>query len=45
MYFPGKVGKLAVKAFGNLVYSKEMSEYYIDYRIVNLTESIKKIEK
>ncbi|HGF7137456.1 TPA: NAD-dependent epimerase/dehydratase family protein [Enterococcus faecium] len=45
MHFPGKVGKLAVKAFGNLVYSKDMSEYYIDYRIVNLAESIKKIEK
>ncbi|MCS5465033.1 NAD-dependent epimerase/dehydratase family protein [Enterococcus lactis] len=44
MHFPGKVGKLAVKAFGNLVYSKDMSEYYIDYRIVNLAESIKKLK-
>lgn len=28
------------KAFGNLVYEKSMSEYYINYRVKNLKESI-----
>ncbi len=44
--FPGKIGKLANKAFGNYCYEQEMSEYEgIDYRIIGLKESIHKSEK
>lgn len=43
---PGKIGELVNKAFGNNVYSQDMSEYEgIDYRVVNLKESIEKTEK
>lgn len=41
---PGKIGSLANKAFGNLVYDMKMSEYKEDYRIVGLKEGIEKTE-
>ena len=42
---PGKIGELVNKAFGNNVYSQDMSEYEgIDYRMVDLKESVEKTE-
>lgn len=42
---PGKIGGLVNKAFGNMVYAQEMSEYPgIDYRVVGLKESIERTE-
>lgn len=42
---PGKIGGLVNKAFGNSVYSQQMSEYEgIDYRMVDLKESVEKTE-
>jgi len=41
---PGKVGVLATKAFGDLAYSMEMSEYPIDYRVSSLKQSIRLTE-
>lgn len=38
--FPGKAGKLAEKAFGDLAYDMEMSEYKENYRIYSLKESV-----
>ncbi|MBC5658713.1 NAD-dependent epimerase/dehydratase family protein [Anaerosacchariphilus sp. NSJ-68] len=40
----GKAGNMINKAFGNLVYEKEMSEYKENYRINGLEESVKKTE-
>lgn len=43
---PGKIGELVNKAFGNNVYNQDMSKYEgIDYRMVDLKESIKKTEE
>jgi len=40
-HIPGKVGGLANKAFGNCVYSQEVSEYDgLEYRVVGFEESI-----
>lgn len=36
----GKFGALADKAFGNMVYEKEMSEYKEEYRVYGFQESI-----
>ena len=42
---PGKVSNLVNKAFGNSVYSQDMSKYEgIDYRVVSLKSSIVKTE-
>lgn len=42
---PGKIGGLVNKAFGNLIYDKELSMYTKgEYQIVSLEESIKKTE-
>ena len=42
---PGKIGGLVNKAFGNLIYDKEMSVYEKGtYQIVSLEESIEKTE-
>lgn len=42
---PGKIGDLVNKAFGNMTYEQEMSEYPgINYRVVDLKESIKRTE-
>ena len=38
--FPGKIGGLATKAFGNSVYELSMSEYKVNYRVHTLKESI-----
>lgn len=44
-FVPGKIGALVNKAFGNLIYSQEMSVYSKgNYQIVDLNESIKKTE-
>lgn len=40
----GKIGGLVNKAFGNMVYEKEMSTYHMDYQIYDLSESIKLTE-
>lgn len=42
--FGGKLGGLVNKAFGNMVYEKSMSEYEFEYRIYDLSESIKLTE-
>lgn len=41
---PGKVGRLANKAFGNMSYDREMSKYDFDYQIFSLEESIRRTE-
>lgn len=42
---PGKIGNIVNKAFGNMTYDQELSEYPgLDYRVVGLKESIKKTE-
>lgn len=41
---PGKIGKLASKAFGDSAYDMEMSEYKEDYRIRSLAKSIELTE-
>lgn len=42
----GKIGELVNKAFGNNVYNQDVSEYEgIDYRMVDLKESIKRTEE
>lgn len=40
----GKPGRLVNKAFGNMVYDKEMSEYREDYQVYGLEESIRLTE-
>lgn len=40
----GKPGRLVNKAFGNMVYEKEMSEYKEDYRVYGMEESIRLTE-
>ncbi len=42
---PGKIGGLAAKAFGDLVYDMNMSEYKEDYRVHSLSQSIELTEK
>ncbi len=44
-FLGGKPGRLADKAFGNLVYEQDMSRYQEDYRIYGLEESIQRTEK
>lgn len=45
-YLPGKLSGLVNKAFGNNVYSQRLSEYNgLDYRVVNLEESIRRTEE
>lgn len=41
----GKIGTLVNKAFGNLVYDKELSEYATDYRMYDLIDSIRLTEE
>lgn len=42
---PGKIGGMINKAFGNMTYDQEMSEYSgLKYRVVDLKESIKRTE-
>ncbi len=43
-HFPGKIGEMATKAFGNSTYEMSMSEYKTDYRACNLAESVKRTE-
>ena len=40
----GKLGGLVNKAFGNMVYEKDMSAYHMEYQIYDLSESIKLTE-
>lgn len=42
---PGRIGKLAEKAFGNLTYDMQMSEYKENYRVYTLLDSIKLTEE
>lgn len=41
---PGKVGKLAEKAFGDMLYDMDMSHYDVDYRVCSWQESVKRTE-
>lgn len=44
--FPGKIGRLANKAFGNMVYARELSVYEgINYQLYDLPETIQRTEK
>ena len=43
--FPGRIGKMCRKAFGDCYYDMEMSEYRDEYRIYSLTEAIEKTER
>ena len=43
-HVPGKIGRLFNKAFGDLYYDMQMSEYKIDYRVKTLEEAIKETE-
>lgn len=42
---PGKTRKLANKAFGNLTYDQNMSEYWFEYRVTDLRTSIERTER
>lgn len=44
MRFPGKIGRLATKAFGDSVYEMKMSEYKENYRVNSLVKSIELTE-
>jgi UDP-glucose 4-epimerase len=44
-HLPGKIGKLANKAFGNMVYEKELSKYDFPYQIKDFDTSILETEK
>lgn len=45
VHMPGKLGGMANKAFGNLVYDQKLSRYDgLEYRKVTLAESIKRTE-
>ncbi len=41
---PGKIGGLALKAFGDSYYDMDMSRYKIKYSLINLSESIQLTE-
>lgn len=41
---PGRIGKLCKKAFGNSFYDLELSDIGIQYRVVDLKESIRRTE-
>lgn len=43
-HFPGKIGQLATKAFGDQAYDMSMSEYKQDYRVNSLLKSIELTE-
>lgn len=43
-HFPGKIGRLTNKAFGNFSYDQSMSEYDFEYRPVGIQESIRRTE-
>lgn len=42
--FPGRIGKMCRKAFGDCCYDMEMSEYRDEYRIYSLAEAIEQTE-
>ena len=42
---PGKIGCLANKAFGSMVYDQSISQYDFEYRIIDLKTSIERTEK
>lgn len=44
MRFPGKTGRLAEKAFGDLAYEMSMSSYKENYALIGLEESIRRTE-
>ena len=44
-HIPGKISRLTNKAFGNMSYDPQMSEYIFEYRIADLQESIKRTEQ
>lgn len=43
-FMGGKLGRMVNKAFGNMVYEREMSEYREDYRVYGLEESVRLTE-
>ena len=42
--FPGKIGRLVNKGFGNLTYDPELSQYDFEYQLVDLETSIRRTE-
>lgn len=42
---PGKVSRLANKAFGNMSYDQSLSQYDFNYQVVDLKESIRRTER
>ena len=44
-HFPGKIGRMCQKAFGNCYYEMDMSEYKEDYRVCGLREAVKRTER
>ena len=44
-HIPGRISGLVNKAFGNLSYEADMSEYDFEYRVADLEESILRTEK
>ena len=44
LHIPGKISGLANKAFGNMSYEQNMSQYDFKYQKVSLKESIKRTE-
>ena len=44
-HIPGKISRLANKAFGNLTYDQKLSKYDFEYQLVSMEESIKRIER
>lgn len=45
MKLPGRIGRLANKAFGDSVYDMRMSEYRENYRVCDLRESVRRTEE
>ena len=44
-YMKGRIGGIINKAFGNMVYDRDMSEYKVEYRMYDFRESINFTEK
>lgn len=44
-HMPGKIGRLASKAFGDLTYDMKLSEYATNYRVFDFEDSIRLTEK
>ncbi len=45
IHIPGRISRLANKAFGNLSYDQAISKYDFDYQLIDLKKSIEKTER